>query len=180
MLRHAPFFLPTLVSVFLAGSPAVTCVTAEEKSNSVDEIKWVQWKDDIFTQAKAENRLVLLDLGAVWCHWCHVMDEITYGDADVARIIGKHFIAVRVDQDSRPDLSNRYEDYGWPATILFSSVGGEIAKRSGYIPPKPMASMLQAFVEDPTPGPSVQPEAGPVASEGTRLSNEQREQMERR
>ena len=53
-------------------------------------------------------------------------------------------LAVRVDQDSRPDLSNRYEDYGWPATIVFDSKGNELAKRAGYIPPIPMASMLEA------------------------------------
>ena len=97
----------------------------------------------------------MLDLEAVWCHWCHVMDEITYPDPKVIELIGSQYIAVRVDQDSRPDISNRYEDYGWPATIVFNADGGEIVKRSGYIPPKPMASMLQAIIDDPTPGPSV-------------------------
>jgi uncharacterized protein YyaL (SSP411 family) len=125
---------------------------------SGNEIEWQPWSDSVFAQAKQEGRFVLLDLGTGWCHWCHVMEAVTYRDPAVIELIQKRYIAVRVDADSRPDLSNRYEDYGWPATIVFGSDGGEIVKRQGYIPPKPMASMLQAIVDDPTPGPSVLPE----------------------
>ena len=59
---------------------------------------------------------------------------------------------IRVDQDSRPDLSNRYEDYGWPATVVFDAARHEIVKREAYIPPRAMASMLKAIIDDPTPG----------------------------
>ena len=83
-----------------------------------------------------EKRLVLLDLVAVWCHWCHVMEETTYRDPEVVAQIRAHFVAVRVDQDSRPDLSNRYEDYGWPATVIFDADGHELVKFAGYIPPR--------------------------------------------
>jgi uncharacterized protein YyaL (SSP411 family) len=123
------------------------------------EIEWRDWSDDLFAQAKQDGRFVLLDLGAVWCHWCHVMEETTYRDADVVRLVRDRFIAVRVDQDARPDLSNRYEDYGWPATIVFDASGQELVKFSGYIPPRRMASLLQGIVEDPTPGPSAVAEA---------------------
>src|SRR5436190_13822633 len=156
-----------------ASSPGVEAGT----NKAAATISWFEWKDDIFTRAKAENKLVLLDLGAVWCHWCHVMDEITYRDADVVDIIRAKYLAVRVDQDARPDLSNRYEDYGWPATIIFSPDGKELAKRSGYLPPKPMASMLQAFVDDPTPGPSVQPEPAIALADAPVLTDEQRKAM---
>ena len=64
-------------------------------------------------------------------------------------------MALRVDADGRPDLSNRYEDYGWPATVVFNADGSEIVKRRGYLSPLQMASMLQAIIDDPTPGPSV-------------------------
>ena len=83
------------------------------------------------------------------------MEEITYRDPKVIALIKQRYIAVRVDQDARPDLSNRYEDYGWPATVVFNADGSEIVKRQGYIPPKPMASMLQAIIDDPSPGPSI-------------------------
>jgi Protein of unknown function, DUF255 len=86
------------------------------------------------------------------------MDEVTYRDPKVIELIRLHYVAVSVDGDSRPDLANRYEDYGWPATIVFGADRGEIVKRRGYIPPRPMASMLQAIIDDPTPGPSVLPE----------------------
>ena len=84
-------------------------------SAAPEEIAWRGWSDEAFAAALDGHRLVLLDLGAGWCHWCHVMDERTYGDPRVVALVAKHFVAVRVDQDSRPDLSNRYEDYGWPA-----------------------------------------------------------------
>src|ERR1700692_3207920 len=89
-------------------------------------IKWQGWSDATFQQAKKENRLVILDLEAVWCHWCHVMDKQTYSNPKIQKLINDNFLAIGVDQDSRPDISNRYEDYGWPATIIFDSDGHEI------------------------------------------------------
>ena len=121
-------------------------------------IDWHPWSPEVFAQAAREHKYVLLDLEAVWCHWCHVMDQTTYRDAAVRRLMGKSYIAVKVDQDSRPDISNRYEDYGWPATVIFNPNGGEIVKRQGYLPPVQMASILQAVIDDPTPGPSVEAE----------------------
>jgi uncharacterized protein YyaL (SSP411 family) len=139
-----------------------------------DKIDWQPWSDSIFEKAQKEKRFVLLDLGAVWCHWCHVMEEITYRDPKVISLIKSRYIAVRVDQDSRPDLSNRYEDYGWPATIVFNTDGSEIVKRQGYIPPKPMASMLQAIIDDPSPGPSIVAEAPLEPNKDGDLTEEQR------
>jgi uncharacterized protein YyaL (SSP411 family) len=86
------------------------------------------------------------------------MDVTTYRDPKVLSLLHKSYLTVRVDQDSRPDLSNRYEDYGWPATVVFDAAGHEIVKRQGYLTPEEMASMLQAIIDDPSPGPSVQPE----------------------
>jgi len=121
-------------------------------------ITWHPWSDEVFAQAAREHKFVLLDLEAVWCHWCHVMDQQTYSNPNVRRLMNKSYIAVKVDQDSRPDISNRYEDYGWPATVIFNAKGGEIVKRQGYLPPVQMASILQAVIDDPSPGPSVEPE----------------------
>jgi len=142
---------------------------AEEKPG----IAWEPWSDGVFQRAKAGHKLVLMDLEAVWCHWCHVMDEVTYGDPGVIALVGQKYIAVRVDQDARPDLANRYEDYGWPATVIFKWDGSELAKRRGYIPPKPMAAMLQAFADDPTPGPSVEQETAAEPAADAALSSDQ-------
>src|ERR1700693_1865806 len=99
------------------------------------------------------------------------MDETTYKTPEVIALIQSKYIPVRVDQDSRPDLSNRYEDYGWPATIVFNSDGSEIVKRRGDLPPGQMASMLQAIIDDPSPGASVVGEATLVASGETVLGS---------
>lgn len=119
-----------------------------------DQIKWEPWTDDLFERARKENKFVVLDLEAVWCHWCHVMDEKTYSNPAVIQLMKSKFIAVRVDQDSRPDLANKYEDYGWPATIFFNSDGTELVKRAGFIRPDEMTQVLEAIIRDPTPGPS--------------------------
>jgi uncharacterized protein len=128
------------------------------------------WNDALFVQAAREHRFVLLDLHAVWCHWCHVMDETTYSDAQVGALIGAHYIAVSVDADSDPDLASRYGNWGWPATIVLAADGTEIVKRRGYLPPRQMASLLQAILDDPSPGPSVE-SAPPLQDSGaTQLS----------
>jgi uncharacterized protein len=115
------------------------------------KIDWQPWSDSVFERAARENRFVLLDLEAVWCHWCHVMDEVTYSDPQVVELIKSRYIPVRVDQDSRPDISRRYENYGWPATVVFNAAGGEIVKRRGYLPPEVMISMLEEIIVDPSP-----------------------------
>ncbi|MBT6276816.1 MAG: thioredoxin domain-containing protein [Chromatiales bacterium] len=141
-------------------------------------IEWQDWSADLFERAKAQGRFVLLDLEAVWCHWCHVMDAETYGAEPVADLIKQKYIAVRVDQDANPDLSNRYGNWGWPATIVFAPDGTEIVKRRGFIPPLMMVSLLQAIIDDPSPGPSIVPEAGLVPARTGALSATQRRQLE--
>ena len=125
------------------------------RADDAPKMVWQPWSDAVFAQAKREHKFVLLDLHAVWCHWCHVMDTTTYADPKVVALIRSRYIAVSVDQDARPDLAQRYQDYGWPATVVYNSDGNEIVKRQGYLPPGQMASMLQAIIDDPTPGPSV-------------------------
>src|SRR5579859_43188 len=143
-------------------------------------IHWnIAWNQALFAQAQREHRYVLLDLQAVWCHWCHVMEAQTYADPQVEKLIGEHYVAVKVDQDSDPELSSRYGDWGWPATIILAPDGSELVKRRGFIPPRNMASLLQAVVDDPTPGPSVREEQSVEAAAQGALSQEQRTQLER-
>ena len=128
-----------------------TALCAATAAAAAPAIEWQPWSDAVFERARSENRFVLLDLEAVWCHWCHVMDQETYSDPEVQELIAQHYIAIRVDQDARPDLSRRYEDYGWPATIVFGPDGKEIVKRSGFIAPKPFNRLLGAILDDPSP-----------------------------
>ncbi len=133
---------------------------------AAEPIAWRGWGDDLFARASAEKRFVILDLEAVWCHWCHVMAATTYADSRVADLVTSNYLPVRVDQDANPDLSSRYGDWGWPATIIFGPDGTEIAKIRGYIEPERMQALLKAIIDDPSPGPSVtEPlEVGPSAA----------------
>ncbi|MBX3205995.1 MAG: thioredoxin domain-containing protein [Labilithrix sp.] len=110
------------------------------------ELPWATFSAETFARAKAERRYVILDGSAEWCHWCHVMEATTYHDASVRALIDAHFIAVKVDVDSRPDLEERYGDYGWPATILFSPDATELGKYRGYIAPETFAAILREVV----------------------------------
>ncbi len=152
---------------------------AAEPSGAAGGVVFQSWSPALFARAQAEHRFVLLDLAAVWCHWCHVMEETTYRDPHVVALLDQRFVAVRADQDADPDLSRRYEDWGWPATIVFAPDGSEIVKRRGYLPPAAMASLLQAIVDDPSPGPSVQPEVDWAPSTRTRLGATAKQTLER-
>src|SRR5580693_7731740 len=105
-------------------------------------IQWHEWGDDAFTAAQRENKPMLLDIGAVWCHWCHVMDRESYDDAEVAAIVNEYFIAVKVDRDERPDIDSRYQvavsavsgQGGWPLTA-FLTPDGKPFYGGTYFPP---------------------------------------------
>jgi uncharacterized protein YyaL (SSP411 family) len=152
---------------------------AQSADSPSPTLNWLPWSDEAFSQAKREQRFVLLDLEAIWCHWCHVMDVTTYRDPKVIALLNKKYLTVRVDQDSRPDLSNRYEDYGWPATVVFDGQGHEIVKRQGYLSPEEMASMLQAIIDDPSPGPSVRPETAISFPANPLLASQLKAQLEK-
>ena len=91
-----------------------------------------KWNSALFAAATRQHRFVLLDLHAVWCHWCHVMDEETYTDPRVRALVARHYLPVSVDADSDPALTSRYGDWGWPATIVLAPDGTEIVKRRGF------------------------------------------------
>jgi uncharacterized protein len=153
-------FRISLLLLLLAPAPIFAQATANAPlataAAKAPHLNWQTWSNQVFADAKRENRFVLLDLEAVWCHWCHVMDANTYSDPAVIKLLQSRYIVVKADQDSRPDLSTRYEDFGWPATIVFNADGQEIVKRQGYLAPDEMSSLLQAIIDDPSPGPSVE------------------------
>jgi hypothetical protein len=94
-------------------------------------IRWHQWGEEAFAAAQRENKPILLDIGAVWCHWCHVMDRESYDNPEIARLVNDNFIAVKVDRDERPDIDSRYQSAvqamtgqgGWPLTAFLTPEG---------------------------------------------------------
>ncbi|HEX8710294.1 MAG TPA: DUF255 domain-containing protein, partial [Terracidiphilus sp.] len=105
-------------------------------------VGWHAWGEAAFERARSEDKPILLDIGAVWCHWCHVMDRESYEDPEIAAIINKHFIAVKVDRDERPDVDARYQaavssisgQGGWPLTA-FLTPDGKPFYGGTYFPP---------------------------------------------
>ncbi len=105
-------------------------------------IRWHEWGEEAFASAQRENKPMLLDIGAVWCHWCHVMDRESYDDPEVAAIVNEHFVAVKVDRDERPDIDSRYQaavsavsgQGGWPLTA-FLTPDGKPFYGGTYFPP---------------------------------------------
>ena len=106
-------------------------------------VDWQPWGDAAFERARADQRPILLDIGAVWCHWCHVMDAESYDDPETAALINEHFVAVKVDRDERPDVDARYQravqlmtgQGGWPLTA-FLTPDGEVFYGGTYFPPR--------------------------------------------
>lgn len=106
------------------------------------DINWRTWSDAAFEEAKETGKPVLLSLSAVWCHWCHVMDETTYSLPEIAKLINENFIPVRVDNDRNPDINARYNMGGWPTTAFLTHTR-DVIFGATYIPPTQMVSILE-------------------------------------
>jgi uncharacterized protein YyaL (SSP411 family) len=111
---------------------------------SSSAIRWQPWSPTTLALARSLNRPIMIDIGAVWCHWCHVMDETTYSDPTVATALNSEFVPVKVDTDERPDLDDYYQSAaaqltgagGWPLTC-FTTPDGALFFAAGYLPPRP-------------------------------------------
>src|SRR6266850_3310617 len=112
---------------------------------------WNEWSDATFAKAAREKKFVIVSLQSWWCRRCHVMNRETWANADVRGILKDKFIPVYVDQDSRPDISQRYERWGWPATIIFGPDGTEIVKLRGFYSPQYFMPVLVETVKVPSP-----------------------------
>lgn len=119
------------------------------RSAAHQPIEWYEFGDEAFERAKLLDRPVLLDIGAVWCHWCHVIDRESYEDPEIARLINEHYVAIKVDRDQRPDIDARYQQVvmslsgqgGWPLTG-FLTHDGRVIYGGTYFPPQAMKSLL--------------------------------------
>lgn len=113
------------------------------RSAAHQPVHWFSWGDEAFQAAKSANKPILLDIGAVWCHWCHVMDSESYENDSIASFINEHFLAVKVDRDERPDIDARYQvgvnavsgQGGWPLTA-FLTPDGRVFYGGTYFPPE--------------------------------------------
>ncbi len=125
--------------------------SAARRSGAVD---WQPWSKETFERARADGRYLLVDCAAEWCHWCHVMDDTTYRDPRIVEAIDKRFVPVRVDIDARPDLAERYAEWGWPATVVLSPDALELGKFRGYMPPERLVEILGSIDARAAEGPA--------------------------
>ncbi len=113
------------------------------RSAAHQPVDWRPWGEEVFRAAKEADRPILLDIGASWCHWCHVIDRESYEDPKLAAVINEHFVAVKVDRDERPDVDARYQaavgaltgSGGWPLTA-FLTPEGKVFYGGTYFPPR--------------------------------------------
>ena len=113
------------------------------RSAAHQPINWQEWGEPAFAKARAEGKPILLDVGAVWCHWCHVIDRESYENPALAAIINEHYIPVKVDRDERPDVDSRYQaavsamtgQGGWPLTAFLTPEGKPFFGGT-YFPPE--------------------------------------------
>ena len=113
------------------------------RTASHQPIHWQVWGAEAFALAQREQKPILLDIGAVWCHWCHVMDRESYENAETAAILNEHYVAIKVDRDERPDVDSRYQSAvqalagqgGWPLTVILTPEGKPFFGGT-YFPPE--------------------------------------------
>ena len=122
-----------------------TATSAYLASAAHQPVAWWPWGPEAFAEAKRLDRPILLDIGAVWCHWCHVMDGESYEDPAIAELLAEGFVCIKVDRDERPDVDTRYQRAvqalsgmgGWPLTA-FLTPDGEVFYGGTYFPPEPL------------------------------------------
>lgn len=106
---------------------------AEEKSpyllqHAHNPVDWFPWGEEAFEKAKRENKPILLSIGYSTCHWCHVMERESFMDESIAAFLNKHFVAIKLDREERPDLDRIYLNAlqaigvggGWPLNVFLT------------------------------------------------------------
>ncbi len=124
------------------------------QSAAYQPVDWYPFGPEAFEQAQKLDKPILLDIGAVWCHWCHVMDRESYEDPEMGALINRLFVAVKVDRDARPDIDVRYQravqaltgQGGWPLTA-FLTPEGKVIFGGTYFPPDTLRRLLRRVAE---------------------------------
>ena len=101
------------------------------RQHADNPVDWYPWGEEAFAKARAEQRPVLLSIGYAACHWCHVMARESFEDPDVADVMNRHYVNVKVDREERPDVDAVYMSAvqamtgggGWPLTVFLTPAG---------------------------------------------------------
>ncbi|MSP63871.1 MAG: thioredoxin domain-containing protein [Myxococcales bacterium] len=165
----------TLVLLALLASTAAARPTASPLASSPSPwlreaasapVRWRPFDPATLAEAKRTRKPILLDVGAGWCHWCHVMDETSYADGEVIRLIGERYLAIKIDRDLSPDLDAHFQraarrlgsNGGWPLTVWLTP-DGEPYHAATYIAPQAMKELLRTLADRAAGPSSLAPEA---------------------
>ncbi|WP_370298447.1 DUF255 domain-containing protein, partial [Pontibacterium sp.] len=149
-------------------------------------IEWQAWEKAAFDKAKAENKLILINVGMEGCTACNRMERVTYRNQAVIDLINKHFVAIAVDAQARPDIGERYSDWAWPATAFLLPDATQVFAMAGNKLPRNFIPLLEDLVAkhqakklkaDPNAPYSVA--SKPVETELTRVRDQVRMQLDR-
>jgi uncharacterized protein YyaL (SSP411 family) len=111
------------------------------RPNCAHSIRWRPWGSAAFEEAASVDKPIFLLISSSWCQWCHIMDETTLSESSIISILNNDYIPIRVDSDMRPDITQRYNQNGWPSVVMLSAEG-EILWGGVYVPPKQMLYYL--------------------------------------
>ena len=117
----------------------------QHANNPVD---WYPWGEEALEKARTEDKPILLSIGYSACHWCHVMERESFEDPNVASLMNRSFVSIKVDREERPDLDSIYMQAvqaltgqgGWPMTV-FLKPSGEPFYGGTYFPPEDRGQM---------------------------------------
>jgi len=104
-------------------------------------VRWFEFEDEAFAAARAQDRPVVVFLGAFWCRYCQRMDEEAFSDRENMALLNAYFVVLRVENAKRPDIDARYNLNGWP-TIAFLTPNGKLLAASNYLPTAEFKELL--------------------------------------
>ncbi len=147
-LRHAAFLAALALAPACSHGDTSAATSSPETPSAHAELDWASWEPASFERAKQDDRIILINVVASWCHWCHVMDEETYADAEIAALLAEHFVTIRVDSDARPDVAERYREWGWPATAFLTPDAQQVLALRGYKHRDKFEALLRELIAD--------------------------------
>jgi len=153
--------------------------------HAAESIDWNHWELDAFEAAKAQNKIILVNVGMEGCAACARMEAQTYADSDVIGLINEHFVAIEVDAEARPDIGERYSDWAWPATIFLAPDASQVLAVRGNRVPKNFIPILNDLIAqheagalEPDPRSPYAAPPKPADTELTRIRNDLRAQLD--
>ena len=111
-------------------------------------VNWQHWTKSAFTQAKAENKLIMVYVGHEGCTACRFMETKTFADPRVIKLLNNHFIPIQIDSVAEPDLGERYSDWAWPANAVLLPDATQVTAFRGRTFPERYVKVLQRLLDD--------------------------------